>query len=394
MNAISMSTGALMVHRFHFTARLAPILLATGLLGTCLDALAQAAAHPQSDDAWQLAQSAAERAQRARDDAQRVRDDAQRARDDALRAREDALRDADEAIQALDLDNMASLGFMTHELGGAREIVKNAPYTAEAVTETIQMLTDGNRIVHKSVTLLARDSLGRTRQEKKGERGGMVYLYDPIENRSYVLRTAGKTAVPLPRPPTPPTPPTPLTPPAPPTAVPPRTPPESAAINVQPGRVIVSKSVGSGIGTDEVHVEVVRIGRADNAAPDAPVAPIPPMPPLTLHGHPLALPYVSRDKGVTEMLGSREFDGVRADGKRTIRTIPAGAIGNEKPIAVVSERWFCPELNVVVMSRNVDPRSGETVYRLADIKRGEPPAELFKVPADYKLREERTSRGR
>ena len=105
-------------------------------------------------------------------------------------------------------------------------------------------------------------------------------------------------------------------------------------------------------------------------------------------GHPLVLPYVSADKGSTELLGSRDFDGVRADGKRTTRTIPAGAIGNEKPIAIVSERWFSPDLNVVVMTRNLDPRGGETVYRLTNIKRGEPSADLFKVPADYKLRSE------
>jgi hypothetical protein len=98
---------------------------------------------------------------------------------------------------------------------------------------------------------------------------------------------------------------------------------------------------------------------------------------------------------VTEALGSRDFDGIRAEGKRTTRTIPAGAIGNEKPIAIVSERWFSPELNVVVLSRNLDPRSGETVYRLSNVKRGEPPADLFKIPADYKIRGgERPPRGR
>ena len=180
---------------------------------------------------------------------------------------------------------------------------------------------------------------------------------------------------------------------APPAAPTPPAPPQ-AAITVQPGRVIVRRTEGSDAGRSDVHVEVIRVGRDDFTTPDVRVSPMPPMPPLTLHGHPLALPYASKDQGVTEMLGSREFDGVKADGKRTTRTIPAGAIGNERPIAVVSERWFSAELNVVVMSRNVDPRSGETVYRLANIKRGEPPAELFKVPADYKVREERSSRSR
>jgi hypothetical protein len=164
---------------------------------------------------------------------------------------------------------------------------------------------------------------------------------------------------------------------------------------VQPGRVVVRQ--GQADGRDDVHVEVIRVGRDEGEDGDRRVRsipPMPPMPPLTLHGQPLALPYAHADVGVSESLGSREFDGLRADGKRTTRTIPAGAIGNEKPIAIVSERWFSPELNVVVMSRTVDPRSGETLYRLTNLKRGEPPADWFRVPADYRVRGHSSSRSR
>jgi hypothetical protein len=315
---------------------------------------------------------------------------AQRAADQARSVSDAAAREADEAIAHLDFDNLAAEAFLSHELGSRREIVKNAPYTASAITETTQTLMDGNRIVHRSLTLLARDSLGRTRQEKKTERGGTAYIYDPIENRSYVLRTDGKTAVALPRAPGPPTPPTPPTPPAPPAAPTPAAKPDAAGIAIQPGRVIVRKSQVEG-GGEDIHVEVIRVGREeDSGSADTRVGRLPPMPPLRLQGRPLALPDRHADRGVTESLGSRDFDGVRADGKRTTHTIPAGAIGNEKPIAIVSERWFSPELNVVVMSRTSDPRSGETVYRLTDIKRGEPPPELFRVPADYKIRGSRS----
>jgi hypothetical protein len=333
-------------------------------------------------------------AQSAYEEAMRI---AESAADQAQRMTDAAMRDAEEAIAAIDADNLAAQVFLSHELGSPREIVKNAPYTAHAVTETTQVLMDGNRIVRRSVALLARDSAGRTRQEKKTDRGGTAYIYDPIDNRSYVLRTDGKTATPLPQPAAAPQPPSPPTPPVPP--VPPKAPaPPSAserAVAVQPGRVVVRK--GEGGDRDDVHVEVIRVGGGEGEDPETrvrPVPPMPPMPPLTLHGHALALPYGRMDRGVTESLGSREFDGVRADGKRTTRTIPSGAIGNEKPIAIVSERWFSPELNVVVMSRSVDPRSGETVYRLTDIKRGEPPAEWFRVPADYKVRSPGSSRSR
>src|SRR5439155_694874 len=52
----------------------------------------------------------------------------------------------------------------------------------------------------------------------------------------------------------------------------------------------------------------------------------------------------------TESLGSQTVDGLEATGTRTTVTIPAGAIGNERPIEVVSERWYSPELQVVVSS--------------------------------------------
>jgi hypothetical protein len=66
-------------------------------------------------------------------------------------------------------------------------------------------------------------------------------------------------------------------------------------------------------------------------------------------------------------------------------TIPAGQIGNELPIKMVSERWFSPELKVLVMSRQSDPRYGETSYRLTNITRGEPLPELFEIPSDFKV---------
>jgi hypothetical protein len=93
---------------------------------------------------------------------------------------------------------------------------------------------------------------------------------------------------------------------------------------------------------------------------------------------------VPAGKGETKSLGTRDFNGVKADGTQTTHTIAAGAIGNERPIHIVSERWFSPELQLVVYARTSDPRAGETIYRLENLQRGEPPAELFKVPDDYK----------
>jgi TonB family protein len=93
-----------------------------------------------------------------------------------------------------------------------------------------------------------------------------------------------------------------------------------------------------------------------------------------------------------EELGKQIIEGVEAEGTRTIATIPAGAIGNERPIDIISERWYSAELQTVVMSRHLDPRSGETVYRLTNIRRTEQPAHLFQVPSDYTIRDTQTLR--
>ena len=87
-----------------------------------------------------------------------------------------------------------------------------------------------------------------------------------------------------------------------------------------------------------------------------------------------------------EELGKQLIEGVEATGTRTTITIPAGDIGNERPIEIVSERWYSPELQLVVMTRHSDPRMGETTYKLTNINRAEPAKSLFEVPADYTIK--------
>src|ERR1035438_4979693 len=67
------------------------------------------------------------------------------------------------------------------------------------------------------------------------------------------------------------------------------------------------------------------------------------------------------------------------------RPLPAGAIGNDKPIEVVTERWFSPDLQIAVMTVHTDPMMGTVTTKLVNIARGDPDASLFQVPADYKI---------
>src|ERR1051325_11555120 len=64
----------------------------------------------------------------------------------------------------------------------------------------------------------------------------------------------------------------------------------------------------------------------------------------------------------TESLGKKTIEGVEAEGTRSTITIPAGQIGNDQPVEIVSERWYSPELQVVVLSKHTDPRMGEHTY--------------------------------
>ena len=92
-------------------------------------------------------------------------------------------------------------------------------------------------------------------------------------------------------------------------------------------------------------------------------------------------------KPTEESLGTRQIEGVKATGRRSTIVIPAGRIGNDRAIQIVEEQWDSPELNMVMSSRFSDPRTGVVEYRLTNVSRTEPRADLFVVPADYTVTE-------
>ena len=95
----------------------------------------------------------------------------------------------------------------------------------------------------------------------------------------------------------------------------------------------------------------------------------------------------------TEDLGTQVIQGVSAQGKRVTRTIPVGQAGNDRALDIVTETWFSPDLQVVVMSKTGDPRFGDSVYRLTNISRVEPDPAQFTVPSGYTVQQGRTGRG-
>jgi hypothetical protein len=76
---------------------------------------------------------------------------------------------------------------------------------------------------------------------------------------------------------------------------------------------------------------------------------------------------------------------VQVEGVSVTRTIPAGAIGNDNPIMVVTERWYSPDLQMVVLTTHKDPMMGTVTAQVTKVARGEPLPSLFQIPSDYKV---------
>ncbi len=273
-------------------------------------------------------------------------------------------------------------------------ITRGAPYSGETVTESLQVLADGNRIAKKSVSRIYRDSQGRTRREHLDASGNVdgISISDPVAESSYVLdpltKMAFRNGV----------------------VVAWSSGEVSASVEPGSGGVVVAtrmpdgstkveagdsagtgarggaevkertavtvagargRGAGAGAGGGGISGSFDRITTAEHAEWATGIV-YPPMPGA---------------KSTTEDLGQQMMEGVVATGKRTTTVIPVGVIGNDQPIEILTEQWMSPELRVLIMTKHSDPRSGVTSYSLTNIVRSEQPHSLFEVPADYTLKD-------
>lgn len=238
-------------------------------------------------------------------------------------------------LSGLQSNTIGTGGFVYHEVMRGGEFVKGAPYTATAMTETTQVLADGNRILNKSVALLARDSEGRTRREETVSNLGplhtsasrLAFITDPVANTEYVLDVDNHTA-----------------------------------------RVHQLSAV-------KVLASEPKQGLFQGAS-----------------GKPLTNVSVADIK--QQALPDESIDGITCERILQTETIAAGKIGNERAIVVTSQTCASPELHLLLMRKRSDPRYGTTNYQLSDIQRREPDASLFKVPSDFKTISEDSSPSR
>jgi hypothetical protein len=227
------------------------------------------------------------------------------------------------------------------------EVVKNQPYEAQAVTETERTLADGSHIAQSTTATIARDSEGRTvRVQKLGNGPTFTTILDPVAKAhiDYTSDTKIAHLMPLPTP---------------------ATLPLGAPVAIGAGFVgSAMRPVGAAAGFFEQghaisnsDVVFAKVGNGSNTA--------------------------------TESLGTKTIEGIEVVGTRSTSTIPAGAIGNDKDLAITREAWHSAELKLDVLNIQDDPRFGQTTYSLTNIQRSEPEAALFQVPSNYKIEETR-----
>ena len=235
------------------------------------------------------------------------------------------------------------------------QVVKGKPYSADTSTETVQTLADGNRIVRRTVSKFYRDSDGRTRREQTfgnvdpehpSPHEVKVFVDDPVSGTAFVMDPGSKTADKLQR--------------------------TRKFLDERHGedtgaRIMVNPYNDAEVGEQGAPGRMMIKFRDEHAGNLAAI-----------------VPDDKRDVA-KEDLGTRNIEGVDSTGTRQTITIPAGAVGNEKPISIVTETWFAPAIAAVVESTTDDPRYGKTTYQLTNVQLSEPARSLFEPPANFKV---------
>lgn len=256
---------------------------------------------------------------------------------------------------------------------GPGMLVKDAPYTADIVKERQQVLGDGNQITQRSLARGMRDSAGRTREESVNDKGDvtMVVIRDPEAGLHWILNPATKTATKM------------------------MTPARRARMAFavpQDGKAQLVERRMNPDGSEQVSMHpapapdgsTVQENKARATVQFTPGPGMPPMNPL-LSGAFGDMKWART--AVKKDLPAREIDGVKATGRLRTYEIPAGAMGNRHAIVVSDETWYASDLRITLLSKHSDPRTGDAVFRIENLKREEPAPALFAPPADYTVKD-------
>lgn len=244
-------------------------------------------------------------------------------------------------------------------------IVTGHPYEAQAVTEFMQTLPDGTHITNSATAMIARDSEGRTSRTQTlqllnrwsipaDRRTDTTYttIFDPVAKVHIEYNSGAKVAY-VSR--------------------------WMPGARTTPGRTTKAPSKSTAKQKSSAN-GLITLGR--NVW-------------LPVPGGLDSTPSVSQDSKQsnqsddvsckTEVLGSKLVEGVLSSGSITSCTIPAGSIGNDKDIVITRELWYSQQLEVIVQSKQNDPRVGQTQYGLKAVQPRDPDRSFFQIPEDYKV---------
>ena len=269
--------------------------------------------------------------------------------------------------------------------------VKGAPYSGEEVNETNQMLADGTRIHRENRTTVYRDSEGRTRRETPDS----ITITDPVANVTYLLNPKTMSG-------------------------------QKLTMAAGSYSFVRTGAMGGAISGDSTSVSIHSSGDGPatitvNGVPLDEKAVAEAMAQAKASGSTQSFTYERREvttavgsgsgagtgtwtataggvmdgapkrvmlkRNAGESLGKQMVEGVNAEGTRNVSTIAAGAIGNDRPLQVSTESWYSEELQMNIMTKHSDPRTGDESFRLTNIRRGEPGAYLFQAPVGYQINE-------
>jgi hypothetical protein len=252
--------------------------------------------------------------------------------------------------------------------------VKNAPFSADVITQYDRTLDNGGHIHRETRGKIFRDNLGRIRTENQppavqpgSEKYDHITINDPVQQVIVYLNPKNKTATIVHF-----------------GEVGPAAPGISAKQSAPKDKSKVR--LGGQPGTGSLPTDTLGIPNVPSGQANVPSA----------HQVQTSDPSTSKmdstiftnTAGATIVpLGTKVIEGVSATGTRTTRTINAGTIGNDTPIVCISDSWVSSDLKVTVLTETDDGQAGRSTMKLVNIVRSEPNVALFQIPADYTVKD-------
>ncbi|RZU39811.1 hypothetical protein [Edaphobacter modestus] len=228
------------------------------------------------------------------------------------------------------------------------------PYTATKTETLVQKLADGTTMTQVSNLVEARDSQGRTMQKrptktfKEGDGVTLISIMDPVAHTTTHWTSNAKNAV-------------------------------RFHMSVPVAKAAVP---GGHLPNNEVMTQNGSAFAALSLTTVSPILGSTPSP----QGTPSAA-NSSHPAQTMEKLGSKTMAGVYAEGVRLTITYPIGFFGNDRPIVEVRETWTSPDLKIIMLNSDDDPRQGLRTTEVTNIDRVEPDPSIFQVPDGYQVKD-------